>query len=252
MGAYSDNLQSEVRLERMTPEQVAREKSQHPCIYVPFCSIEWHGYHNAVGLDALKAHEQLVGLAVQTGGIVYPAIFFGVGGGHVQWPSSFMVGKEPMTQIVIDLLRGFERDGYRKAILLAGHYPNREEFLDVAISAYRKTGGKMQVLALVENQAPDVGGDHAAKFETSYMLYLHPATVDMDRLKSGKNNDLGDPDECRNWMDSQYKEHPLYGLVGIDPRAHASAAVGRLNTQRLIRFLAQWLGQVTPDGEGAE
>ena len=243
MGVYSDHLRAEVRLEYMRPDQVACVKRKNPFIYVPFGSIEWHGYQNAVGLDALKAHEQLVGLASRAGGIVYPPVFFGVGGGHLHWPSTLMVSKEPMTQLVTDLLCGFERDGYRKAILLSGHYPNRKEFLDAAIGAYRAAGGTLDILALVENEAPDVGGDHAAKFETSYMLYLHPETVNMERLKSDICEDVGGTDESRNWMDSQYKEHPCYGQVGIDPRAHASATVGQANTERLIQFLAQWLGQ---------
>jgi len=241
MGVYSDNLKEEVRLEHMRPEQVAGKQKQHPYIYVPFGSIEWHGYHNPVGLDALKAHEQLVGLAARAGGIVYPPIFFGVGGGHCDWPSTFMVSREAMTQLTIDLLHGFERDGYRKAILLSGHYPNRSAFLDAAIASYRNAGGGMEVLALVENQARDVGGDHAAKFETSYMLYLHPHTVDMNRLDGGNRDERGGPEEDRNWMDPKHKDHPCYGLVGIDPRSHANAAVGRENTDNLLAFLAEWL-----------
>ncbi len=43
--------------------------------------------------------------------------------------------------------------------------------------------GTMAVLVLVENEAPGASGAHAAKAETSYMLYLLPELVDMDRLK---------------------------------------------------------------------
>ena len=184
MGVYSDSLRREVKLERMRPEEVAAAKARRPAIYVPFGSIEWHSYHNAVGLDTLKAHEQLVGLAAEAGGVVYPPVYFGSGGGHTKWPSSFMVDPEPMTAI--------------KAILLSGHYPNRSEYMDRAIERYRESGGRMDVLALVENQAPDVGGDHAAKFETSYMLYLHPEMVSMDRLRTEPQTDIRGPDEKVN------------------------------------------------------
>jgi len=151
-----------------------------------------------------------------------------------------------MTQLVTDLLCGFERDGYRKVILLSGHYPNRWEFLDPAVRAYRESGGRMEVLVLMENEVPDVGGDHAAKFETSSMLYLHPDSVDQKQLTSGVCDDLGGPDERRNWMDGKYKEHPCYGMVGIDPRSHASATVGKENTERLIEFLVRWLAEDSP------
>jgi creatinine amidohydrolase len=225
----------------MRPEQVTVAKDTQPAIYVPFGSIEWHGYHNPVGLDAVKAHEELVGLARRVGGVVYPAVFFGAGGGHGAWPSSFMVSAEPMVQIVAELLHGFERDGYRKAILLSGHYPNRSQYLDAACQQYAAAGGTMKALALVENQIPDGRGDHAAKYETSFMLYLHPDLVDWGRLQLGRQDDIGGPEERRNWMADEYKGHPCYGLGGIDPRAHASAAVGRECTERLLAFLADWV-----------
>ena len=241
MARYSDRLTTEVRLERMRPEAVEAAKVARPVIYVPFGSIEWHGYHNPVGLDAIKAHEQLVGLASRVGGVVYPPVFFGSGGGHAAWPSSFMVSAEPMTRIVIELLQDFERDGYRRAILISGHYPNRTEYLDVARAAYLAAGGTMAVLALVENEAPGVGGDHAAKYETSYMLYLLPELVDAARLHQGRHDDVGGLDEVINWMTPEYEGHPNYGLVGIDPRAHASAEVGRVATEALLDFLTAWV-----------
>lgn len=237
MGVYSDNLEEEVRLERMRPEQVAKAKGRRTAIYVPFGSVEWHGYHNPLGLDAIKTHEQLIGLALKAGGVVYPPVFFGSGGGHTDWPNTFMVSKSPMATIVTELLQDFERDGYTHAVLISGHYPNRPEYLDNAIDAYQVAGGKMHVLALIENQAPGVIGDHAAQFETSSMLYLHPELVDHAILQAGADTD----DAVHNWMGPEFHDHPCYGLVGIDPRGHASAELGQLNTERLIDYLEQWL-----------
>ena len=247
MGIFTNNLDKEVRLEYMKPEEVSTARETNPFIYVPFGSIEWHGYHNVLGLDAVKAHEQLIGLAAEVGGVVYPPVFFGSGGGHAGWPSTFMFSKEPLIALVIELLKGFDADGYKKAILLSGHYPNRSQFLDSAIEKYKQSGGQMEVMALVENQARDVGGDHAAKFETSFMLYLHPDTVDTERLNAGPKNDYGGPDENINYMGDDYKGHPCYGLVGIDPREHANSEVGRQNTASLIRFLDQWLKDIPAD-----
>jgi len=244
VGVFTDVLEREVRLEYMKPEEAAKAKREAPRIYVPFGSIEWHGYHNALGLDAVKAHEQLVGLATRAGGVVYPAVFFGSGGGHHGWPSTFMFSKEPLIALTVELLRGFEADGYEKVVLLSGHYPNRSQFMDSAIAEYRQSGGQMAVLALVENQADDVGGDHAAKFETSFMMYLHPDKVDTVRLHTGPTDDFGGPDERINYMGDEYEGHPCYGLVGIDPRAHASAAVGRENTENLLAFFEKWLTAV--------
>ena len=103
----------------------------------------------------------------------------------------------------------------------------------------------MDLLALIENEAPGTSGDHAAKVETSYMLHLLPELVDMDRLRGGKMDDLGGPDEAVNWMVPEYEGHPNYGLVGIDPRAHASAAFGATQTAQLLSFLAAWVTKGT-------
>ena len=158
-----------------------------------------------------------------------------------------MVRAAPMVQLVLDLLHGFERTGYQTAILLSGHYPNHREYLKVAVTEYLVTGGQMKVLALIENQVPGVGGDHAAKFETSSMLYLHPGTVDEARLKATSPHEIGGPDEVQNWLGQSFEGHPCYGLVGIDPRGHATVAVGRKSTDDLIDYLKQWVTGKTPD-----
>jgi hypothetical protein len=46
-------------------------------------------------------------------------------------------------------------------------------------------------------------------------------------------------------MFPEYEGHPCYGLVGIDPRAHASTEEGRKNTEALLDFLAAWVSQAT-------
>jgi len=240
MGVYSEQIGREVRLERMRPAQIELARREFPAVYVPFGSLEWHGIHNPVGLDALKAHEQLVGLALRAGGVVYPPVYFGAGGGHLDWQHTFMVDPQPMVSLVTSLLWGFERDGYQKAILLSGHYPNRSQYLDAALQEYQRAGGKLAVLALVENQIPGGRGDHAARYETSYMLYLHPETVDMTLLPVLPGESI-DPDRAVNWMDEAYAGHPLYGLVGLDPRQHASPELGRELSEALLDYLTDWL-----------
>ncbi|SVE21824.1 uncharacterized protein METZ01_LOCUS474678, partial [marine metagenome] len=156
----------------MRPAQIESAQAQRAAIYVPFGAMEWHGYHNPVGLDCLKAHEQLVGLALKAGGVVYPPIYFGSGGGHGEWPHSYMVSENAMTTIVLELLRGFERDGYEAAILLSGHYPNRGQYLDAGIQAFRKDDGQMRGLAILENQLDGIDGDHAARHQREQTAVL--------------------------------------------------------------------------------
>lgn len=239
MGHYSSRITNEVRLERMRPSQIEAAQADRPAIYVPFGAMEWHGYHNPIGLDCLKAHEQLVGLALRAGGVVYPPVYFGSGGGHGDWPHSYMVSQAAMTTIVTELLAGFERDGYEAAILVSGHYPNRSQYLDSGIDRFRENGGKMRVLAILENQLEGIDGDHAAKYETSSLMFLDPEAQDLATLEN--DEDIGGSEEKINWMDPSFEGHPCYGLVGIDPRKHATEAVGRASSERLIEGLQAWL-----------
>ena len=223
----------------MRPVQIETAQQRRAAIYVPFGAMEWHGYHNPVGLDCLKAHEQLVGLAIRTGGVVYPPVYFGSGGGHGDWPHSYMVSDTAMSTIVSELLAGFERDGYEAAILVSGHYPNRNQYLDAGIAQFREYGGMMRVLAIVENQIEGIDGDHAAKYETSSLMFLDPDTQDLSSLEN--RTDIGGADEKRNWMGSEMDGHPCFGLVGIDPREHATEAGGRDSSELLIDRLKAWL-----------
>ena len=143
-----------------------------------------------------------------------------------------------MAAILTELLHGFERDKFDSAVLLSGHYPNKGEYFEKAMDTYRKQGGTMRVIGMIENEVDGVGGDHAALYETSYMMHLIPELVDLSELSGAKDDDIGGPEEPRNWMDPAHKNHPCYGIVGIDPRSRASAEIGEMNTERLISYIA--------------
>lgn len=98
----------------------------------------------------------------------------------------------------------------------------------------------MDTLALVENEIPDGLGDHAAMVETSFMMYLHPRTVDKDILQRRSQQA---PDQTpKNGMDPESAAHPCYGLVGIDPGGgNATPERGKQLTEALVEFLAQWV-----------
>src|SRR5512139_600407 len=70
----------EVRLEHLRPREIERAMKECPVLFQPLGTIEWHGYHNIVGLDALKAHMLCVSAARRGGGLVAPPLFGGVGG----------------------------------------------------------------------------------------------------------------------------------------------------------------------------
>lgn len=215
--------QREVRLEFLRPKELEEAQAACPTIFQPLGTIEWHGVHNVVGVDALKAHALCIRAAQKGGGLVAPALYGGVGG--VNQPHTFVM--DPENSVFSKLLRPWleqlcrqmARDGFRAIIILTGHYGAAQQIV------VRETAVRMsRALAIPVLGTPeyllaldvDYTGDHAAWGETSLMMHLYPDTVDLLRL--------GEP--------------PYQGVSGRDPKTEASVEDGRLLTDTIVSRLA--------------
>jgi creatinine amidohydrolase len=47
-----------MRYEEMRPDQLEAIKREKPIAHLPWGAHEWHGPHNALGLDSIKRHHQ--------------------------------------------------------------------------------------------------------------------------------------------------------------------------------------------------
>jgi creatinine amidohydrolase len=222
-GQEQKEAQREVRLELLRPKELEEAQASCPTIFQPLGTIEWHGVHNVVGVDALKAHALCIWAAQKGGGLVAPALYGGVGG--VNQPHTFIM--DPENNIFSRLLRPWleqlcremARDGFRAIIILTGHYGAAQQIV------VRETAVRMsRALAIPVLGTPeyllaldvDYTGDHAAWGETSLMMCLYPDTVDLSRLD----------------------EPPYQGVSGRDPKTEASAEDGRLLTETIVSRLA--------------
>jgi len=214
--------QREVRLEFLRPKEIDQAQADCPTIFQPLGTIEWHGVHNVVGVDAVKAHALCIRAAQRAGGLVSPALFGGVGG--LSEPHTFVM--EPENSVFSNLLRPWleqlcsemKRDGFKAIIILTGHYGAAQQIVvrETAVRMSRALG--IPVLGTPEYMlAIDVNytGDHAAWGETSLMMHLYPDTVDLSRL--------GEP--------------PHKGVGGRDPR-QSSAKDGQTITETIVSRLA--------------
>jgi creatinine amidohydrolase len=212
----------EVRLEFLRPKEINQAQADCSTIFQPLGTIEWHGVHNVVGLDAVKAHALCIRAAQRGGGLVSPALFGGVGG--LSEPHTFVM--EPENSVFSNLLRPWleqlcremKRDGFEAIIILTGHYGAAQQIVvrETAVRMSRALG--IPVLGTPEYMlAIDVNytGDHAAWGETSLMMHLYPDTVDLSRL--------GEP--------------PHKGVGGRDPR-QSSAKDGQTITETIVSRLA--------------
>ncbi len=214
--------QREVRLEFLHPKELEEAKAACGTIFQPLGTIEWHGVHNVLGLDAVKAHALCLRAAQKGGGVVAPPLFGGVGG--LSEPHTFIMDPEDdvfsrlLRPWLEQLCREMARDGFRAIVILTGHYGAAQQIVvrETAVRMSRALG--IPVLGTPEYWlALDAGytGDHAAWGETSLMMYLFPDTVDLARL--------GKP--------------PYQGIGGRDPK-ESSAEDGRRITETIVSRLA--------------
>jgi len=203
-----NTLSPQVQMQLMRPGQVEAAARRFPVVYVPFGCIEWHGKHLPLGNDALKAHAILVKCAEKFGGVVFPPIWF-----HADFDL------EHLAPVYTDLFERLKKTGFRVIIGVSGH--NIEEQIEMINEALRPVveDGTVAGAALWEvslSFSDESNTDHAAKWETSNMMFFYPDLVDMA--------ELGDEE-----MTFDMREP--WGIGGEDPRVHASAAVGRRNVE---------------------
>jgi len=213
----------EVRLEYMRPRQIDAIQKQCATVFQPLGTIEWHGLHSVVGVDALKAHALCVRAARKGGGLVCPPLYGGVGG--LKQPHTFVMDEEEnifanLTRPWIEqLCREMARDGFKAIIMLTGHYGAAQQIVVRETAVRMSRSLSIPVLGIPEYWLGlDVGytGDHAAWGETSLMMHLYPGSVNL--------SELGDP--------------PYRGVGGRDPK-ESSEADGKLLADTIVSRLAR-------------
>jgi len=191
---------SEVRWERMFPDQLEATLAACPVVYFPYGLCEPHGPQNAVGLDALKAHAICCRAAQAHGGIVAPPDYWHIHeiGLYAAWAAQYVGETRPwLTAMppwmhfknICYHLRAADAAGFHAAILFTGHYgPNWQDLK--TLLALLQPHFAMRLYGLPDFEANQPGfdgdgkatGDHAGKVETSLLWALEPECVDVSRL----------------------------------------------------------------------
>lgn len=239
----------EVRYQMLRPAQIVERRTQCPVVYIPLGTLEWHGVHNAVGADALQAEGIAIQCAQKGGGLVFPPLYYGesrleslmeaeaedrnqIASEMGLNPDNFTAPHMPFTateqvlnyhKLLLHILAEAETLGFQVGVFVAGHYP----LLDHAKAAVlqfgqrlynRRTG--MIPWAFADYQLVDSlfenAGDHAAIWETSHMLALHPETVDLTLLPP--------------------KGEPLVGVMGNTYPQDATAEYGSLIIEKAVEI----------------
>jgi creatinine amidohydrolase len=216
---------TERRMEYLRPAEYMEFRRQAPIAYIAWGAHEWHGVHNPLGTDAIKAHRLCMELAERTGGVVLPAVYCGYG--TIQRHGQTCNLEFPV-ELVEQLARNYflqlRIEGFHLIVVVMGHYGG-DHVAAIRRQARQFTedfAPKMRVIAEPDYTwtQPELPGDHAAANETSYMMHFFPETVDVSRLPSIEEAPA-----------LPFGEH---GVGGVDPRKEASAERGRRQVDLLL------------------
>jgi creatinine amidohydrolase len=226
------------RYEELFPWEIAAAMAAAPLCYLPLGTLEWHGEHAAVGLDAIKAHELCLRAAARSGGLVVPPLHWssdwredlpdgnyltgGIERGeryHVPG-SMFWLRSETFEALLLDVYEAMRRRGFRAIVVLTGHWS-----MDFNVVDIRRTG------ATFAERSPETGWllltdqelagglpyplEHAAGGETSLLMALRPDLVDLSLTgeTDGRLRDhyAGEPEHLRRRRETPYR------WIGVNP-----------------------------------
>lgn len=224
-------MNNSVLYHELTPTALNERIKACPVGYIPLGTLEWHCWHLPIGTDAIESYELFKMVAEEIGGVVFPPLFlgpdiqqekdgktyygmevYGTIGTSVPYPvqqlpgSCYWVSNEVFKGIIDGIAHNAQRNGF-KILVGIGHCPSSDLFASMADEIKQK----YDITVLT----PDMGNpevhfvpDHAAKVETSNIMYFRPELVHLENLSQNLD------------------EYPL-AIDGEDPRTTSSAELGK-------------------------
>ena len=213
-----------MRYELTKPEDYRRTKEKVPIAYIPWGAHEWHGVHNPLGLDTLKAHAQCQALCAETGGVVFPPVYCGFDTmkTYKGFDCTLEFSRECVKQLAREYLRNLADEGFKVIVIMMGHYGGEhQKAIQEVVAEFNGSQNACIAWAFPDYEpTKDEGfpGDHAGASETSLMLHFHPELVDLSRLAQDREPTIEED-----------------GIGGLDPRTNASAERGREGLRILVK-----------------
>jgi len=228
----SCNVKEKVLYEELTPTEFSVRLKECPVAYLPLGTLEWHSDHLPLGSDGIQSKEFFKRLACEIGGIVLPGLFlgpdidtiingkeyYGMDMGKVfsnqctyeiqqLKGSAYRISDSTFNLMMNGIMQQLSRAGF-KIVIAHGHGPSTNY-----IGAYSQEFKDKYNLTVMNCWSNDSSNlclqcDHAGANETSIMMHVRPDLVKMQNL----------PQDTTIW--------PV-GMLGDDPRIHASGKLGK-------------------------
>jgi creatinine amidohydrolase len=180
-----------VLLSECSLPDVEAQLRESPKVIIPVGATEQHGPHSPFGTDSILATEVSVRLANRIGALVAPPLSYGLSGDHRGYAGVPFVSARTLTALVQDVVLSLADGGFRKIILVNGHYTNSV----VLSAAIMEVGDQLPsgTIAFPFNYWDALPPDQLAEYlgaevglhanigETSAVLAVDESLVNLDR-----------------------------------------------------------------------
>jgi creatinine amidohydrolase len=183
-----------VFLGEMTDPEVADHLRQRQTVIVPVGSTEQHGPHAPLLTDVLIPVEVARRVAEAIGALVAPSINYALSYPHAGFTGVVQVRVATFLSLIEDLCASLASVGFRRIVFLNGHYDNTYAIAYACASAAERMpeGTRAYPVNYWDGMTPDEAAEffdpatglHANRGETSAVLAINPALVDMDRANA--------------------------------------------------------------------
>ncbi|KAF0218501.1 MAG: creatinine [Geobacteraceae bacterium] len=155
--------------------------------YIPFGSVEEHGYHLPLSTDTIQAYEVGKTAARIIPLFVAPPIHYGSCRSTACHPGTISITTPTLKGLLKDIVRSFHSHGLRNFIILTGHAGGSHrmalqdageeliaEFTDIKMAVVTEYElARREGKGIIETE----GDSHAGEIETSRIMHTHPHLV---------------------------------------------------------------------------
>ena len=183
-----------------SPELGAAFKSGQVAVILPVGSIEQHGPHLPVGMDALMAEQLATAAAARLGDafLVLASLWYGYSPHHMSFPGTVTLSAQTYLRLIAEIAGSLYQHGLRDLVILNGHGGNIGPLRTVIAEITRVHGRSPRVITYWELisqeigkffEHPELACGHACALETSLALHLFPKTVDREAIPAHRSGE---------------------------------------------------------------
>jgi len=183
-----------VFLGEMTNLEVEDFLREHETVIVPTGSTEQHGPHGPLLTDVLVPTEVARRIAPAVGAAVAPSINYGLSYPHDGFTGVVRMRIPTFEALIEDLCVSLATAGFKRIVFLNGHYDNTYAIAYACANAAERLPAGVRAFPVNywDGLSPDEAAEffgastglHANRGETSAVLAINPALVDMDRANA--------------------------------------------------------------------